>query len=103
MARAKPRVGSPHFVGWLVSQLRLTGTLEVYVTNHSASQSNWRAAGLQCTDVHAVLRSPRGDGKESIVLVTPAALSPDSAGQPKISVCLIPDNQVFSDSHHLTE
>jgi hypothetical protein len=33
------------------------------------------AGGENCTTLHAVLRSPLGDGKESLVIATPAALT----------------------------
>lgn len=41
------------------------------------------AAGgeLRCANMHAVLRSPRGDGKEAIVLVTPVTLQPFVTGE----------------------
>eukprot|EP00798_Chlamydomonas_sp_ICE-L_P003478 gene3479-13539_t len=44
--------------------------LEVYVSHFDME------GGLsQCTNVHAILRAPRGDGKESLVVVTPIDFS----------------------------
>jgi hypothetical protein len=44
------------------------GGLEV--SNHTFSSSG-SGGSLSCVNVHAVVRSPRGDGKEALVLVTP--------------------------------
>lgn len=40
------------------------------------------SARLACTNLHAVLRSKRGDGREALLLATPLALSPRGAAAP---------------------
>jgi hypothetical protein len=51
-------------------------------TTTTSSSSSSEGSTAPCTNLHAVLRSPRGDGKEALLLVTPLGLpSPqDSTG-----------------------
>jgi hypothetical protein len=62
-------------------QQQLQQQLQVQVYNHtftvpdhgfpSSSSSNSSGVGRTCTNVHAVLSSQRGDGKEALLLATP--------------------------------
>jgi hypothetical protein len=62
-------------------QQQLQQQLQVQVYNHTfavpdhgfptSSSSNSSGVGRTCTNVHAVLSSQRGDGKEALLLATP--------------------------------
>lgn len=61
--------------GWEVSNH--TYRTSIYLSSSSSRAAGWGDSGAgvavhgECVNVHAVLHSPRGDGKEALVLVTP--------------------------------
>jgi hypothetical protein len=69
-------------VDMLHSHMQSMG-LEVYTSyaglmNRGATHTN---NSISCTNIHAIQRSPTGDGKEALVLVTPVALTRGEAMQ----------------------
>lgn len=86
-----PAFQTPDFSAKLRRALTKAG-MEVFDQPFAVRPPGFRAApggGAKavCVNMHAVLRSPRGDGKESIVLVTPVTLQPFAAGEAPRSVC----------------
>lgn len=74
--------GSSQLLPELVSWLQAVG-LEVYASKQLGVGDRRQGPGQllrNCTNLHAILRSPRGDGKEAIVLVTPVELSGANPG-----------------------
>jgi len=45
-------------------------------SSSSSSSSGRESGGGACTTLHGILRAPHADGKESLVIVTPAVLTP---------------------------
>ncbi|KAF8067126.1 Gpaa1 [Scenedesmus sp. PABB004] len=66
-----PDLFGPRFTASL--QAALAAQLGLPVHNHTFAAARPAAGGAPraCTNVHAVLSSPRGDGKEALLLVTP--------------------------------
>jgi hypothetical protein len=54
--------------------------LEVYRQPFTVARRAGRGGPLTCESSYGVLRSPRGDGKECVVLVTPVTLQPFTTG-----------------------
>jgi hypothetical protein len=59
-----------HLIHLLISQLQSLD-LEVYGSRAGCMSSH----DTCCTNLHAILRAPVGDGKESMVIVTPSNLT----------------------------
>ncbi|GBF97123.1 glycosylphosphatidylinositol anchor attachment [Raphidocelis subcapitata] len=76
-AALEPHFRTPRFGEQLRGALSKAG-LETYDQPFSVTRRGGGGGGgeLRCSNVHAVLRSPRGDGKEALVLVTPVTLQP---------------------------
>ncbi|CAD7698383.1 unnamed protein product [Ostreobium quekettii] len=63
---------------WLASEMRALGLdTSVQVLDMVGPMVN---ASLQCSNVHGILRAPRGDGKEGMALVTPITLNSEHPG-----------------------
>jgi hypothetical protein len=74
-AGLEPHFRTPRFGEQLRRALRKAG-LEAYEQPFSVTCRGGGGGELRCSNWHAVLRSPRGDGKEALVLVTPVTLQP---------------------------
>jgi hypothetical protein len=74
-----PHFQTPAYLDRLESALTAAG-LEVYRQPFAVRPPGRPGAELRCGRLHAILRSPRGDGKEGVVLVTPVNLQPFSTG-----------------------
>jgi hypothetical protein len=81
-------------------QQQLQQQLQVQVYNHtftvqdsgfstSSSSSSSSSAGRTCTNVHAVLSSRRGDGKEALLLATPINHQAFSTGGQCSTCCVV--------------
>lgn len=71
----RPASWSPH-----TSLIPLLFDAQSTSTHKQGSGLGSGARPTACTNLHGVLRSPRGDGTESLVLVTPLHLTVGSAG-----------------------
>lgn len=65
----------PKYASSLHSSLEMLG-LEVSTHNFTTKWPYGNRYSSTCTNMHAILRSPRGDGKEAILLVTPITFQP---------------------------
>jgi glycosylphosphatidylinositol transamidase len=69
--------GGPRaFFAGLARELESRGLEVARLTEWRADWPYGRRRSRRCAALHAVLRSPRGDGKESVAIVTPIALQP---------------------------
>jgi glycosylphosphatidylinositol transamidase len=68
--------GPSAFFAGLARELESRGLEVARLTEWRADWPYGRRRGRRCAALHAVLRAPRGDGKESVAIVTPVALQP---------------------------
>jgi hypothetical protein len=71
--------GAHAFFTSLSSELESRGLEVSRLTDWRADWPYGRVRGRRCAALHAVLRAPRGDGKESVAIVTPVALGAAAA------------------------
>jgi hypothetical protein len=77
---AEPLFQTPAFTAALRAGMADAG-LEVYEQPFAVAPRVGGGGELRCANIYAVLRSPRGDGKECVVLVTPVTLQPFATGE----------------------